>query len=145
MIKSVKKQKTDIQTRIYLFHGVKTFADAQLRKIANYVSSKAQRIPEQKLARILIGACVVIAVALGIRLFYAFNHRSGMKFQSIHISLQKPSYSSSVDENVLWRIKKFHHYLDSLKKNDLSLYDSIMVSRPHLIDSIITIEEFTNQ
>ena len=145
MMKLFKKQKTDIQTRIYLFHGVKTFADAQLRKIANYLSSKAQRIPEQKLARILIGACLVVAFALGIRLFYSFNHRSGIKFQSIQIPLQKPLHLSSVDENVLWRIKKFHHYLDSLKKNDLSLYDSIMASRPHLMDSIITIEEFTNQ
>ena len=50
-----------------------------------------------------------------------------------------------VDDVVSERIRYFHKYLDSLQQNDVLRYDSLMKSRPHLLDSILTVEQFLNE
>lgn len=55
--------------------------------------------------------------------------------------IQPESY---VDEGTYQQIQGFKEYLDSLKTNKSKLYDSIMVARPGLMDSILALEEIYN-
>ena len=144
MIKLFRKQKGEKFSKLFLLQGVGTHWNKQLQKIASYLSNKAQRIPEQQLAWILISACLITAFTLTCKLFYSFKHKSQIVVHYINAPVVKPSNFFPVDDVVFSRIKKFHHYLDSLKKDDLPVYDSIIMSRPHLMDSLITVEEFTN-
>ena len=145
MIRLFRKQKVDKQSKRYLLHSVKTYGNTQLRKITDYLSNKAQQIPEQRLAWTLISACLIIAFALSCKLYYSWKHKSEIEVHSISAPAIRSSYLSPVDDVVLRRIKNFHHYMDSVKSANRPLYDSIMKVRPRLMDSIITIEEFTNQ
>lgn len=51
---------------------------------------------------------------------------------------------SYVDERTYQQIQGFKQYMDSLKINKSKLYDSIMVARPGLMDSILVLEEIYN-
>ncbi|MEP7376190.1 MAG: hypothetical protein ABI675_22530 [Chitinophagaceae bacterium] len=55
--------------------------------------------------------------------------------------IQPESY---VDEVTFQQIQGFKEYMDSLKTNKSKLYDSIMVARPGLMDSILVLEEIYN-
>lgn len=145
MSKLFRKQKAEKLNKRFLLQSVETHCNTQLQKFASYISDKAQRIPQQLLAWILISACLITAFALTCKLFYSFKHKGQIEIHSITAPAVKSFLFSPIDDDVFRRIKKFHHYLDSLKKNDLPVYDSIMTARPHMMDSLITIEEFTNQ
>ena len=49
-----------------------------------------------------------------------------------------------VDEETFQRIKQFRVYMDSLKRNKSSEYDSILQVRPGLMDSVQMLEEIYN-
>ena len=143
MTKLSKKQND--QNQMGLFERVKKFSDIKLRKGAGYLSKKAQRIPERKLARTLISIFLIIILALTYKLFYLFKQRMQIEFPSVRAPVSKPFDPPSVDAIVLRRIRNFHHYLDSVKRSNEPLYDSLMRKRPHLMDSLVTIEKLTNQ
>jgi hypothetical protein len=46
-----------------------------------------------------------------------------------------------VDEETFNQIQQFKHYLDSLKQNKSSLYDSILTARPFLMDTVLMLEQ----
>lgn len=49
-----------------------------------------------------------------------------------------------VDEETYRRIQGFKQYMDSLRINKSKLYDSIMIGRPGLMDSVLMLEEIYN-
>lgn len=49
-----------------------------------------------------------------------------------------------VDEETYHQIQGFKQYMDSLKINKSKLYDSIMIARPGLMDSILMLEHIYN-
>lgn len=49
-----------------------------------------------------------------------------------------------VDEGVYLLIQGFKQYMDSLKTTKSKLYDSILIARPGLIDSILILEKIYN-
>src|SRR5688500_1801354 len=51
---------------------------------------------------------------------------------------------SYVDEETYRQIQRFKQYLDSLQINKSKLYDSIMIARPGLMDSVLMLEEIYN-
>jgi len=51
---------------------------------------------------------------------------------------------SYVDEETYWQIQGFKQYMDSLQMNKSKLYDSIMIARPGLMDSVLMLEEIYN-
>lgn len=128
-----------------LVSNVKIVCDVRLRKWANYLSRKAERIPEQKLARTLIAIFLIIELSLICRLVYLYKHTNEAEVRSIRAPVRTPPYQPSVDQTALKRIKSFHRYLDSIQLHNEPLYDSLIAKRPHLIDSIIIIERFTNE
>jgi hypothetical protein len=46
-----------------------------------------------------------------------------------------------INEETFRKIQLFKNYLDSLKQQDILLYDSILNSRPLLVDSVLKLEE----
>jgi hypothetical protein len=46
-----------------------------------------------------------------------------------------------VDEETFIQIQQFKHYLDSLKLNKSYLYDSILIARPLLMDTVLMLEQ----
>ncbi len=123
----------------------KHFAIDKLHQLAGYLSGQAQRIPGQKLARTLIGLFLIITLALTGKLFYLFRQRMHMEFPSVRAPVPKPMNGPSVDAIVLRRIRRFHHYLDSIQKNNPRQYDRLMEKRPHLKDSITMVEQLTHE
>lgn len=55
--------------------------------------------------------------------------------------IQSESY---VDEETYRQIQGFKQYMDSLRNNKSKLYDSIMVARSGLMDSVMMLEEIYN-
>ena len=55
--------------------------------------------------------------------------------------IQPESY---VDEGTFQKIQGFKEYIDSLRTNKSKLYDSIVIARPGLIDSILVLKEIYN-
>ncbi|WP_276502895.1 hypothetical protein [Terrimonas pollutisoli] len=51
---------------------------------------------------------------------------------------------SYVDKETYRKIQRFKQYMDSLQINKSKLYDSIMIARPGLMDSILMLEEIYN-
>ena len=49
-----------------------------------------------------------------------------------------------VDEETHRQLHEFKQYMDSLKTNKDKLYDSIMIARPGLMDSILVLEQIYN-
>jgi hypothetical protein len=47
----------------------------------------------------------------------------------------------SAEVRVIRKIRAFRHHMDSLRKNKAGLYDSILTSRPGLMDSFRQVEE----
>ena len=124
---------------------MKMIFDDKLKKFANYLFIKTRHIEQRKLAFLLMLVCLSGSLCLWLQVYKSFNNNKGIQIQSIRFREIKPSHVDDVDDAVLKRIKGFHHYLDSLKKNDFLRYDSMMKSRPFLIDSIITIEQLRNK
>ena len=49
-----------------------------------------------------------------------------------------------VDEETHKQLQEFKYYMDSLKTNKSKRYDSIMIARPGLMDSVAVLEEIYN-
>ncbi len=144
MITQFKSSKAIKQSRIIVSAIFTKFVNDKLQQFAKYLSKKTQSVQPRSVAAFLLTLCLIGALALCIQLFYAFRQGSAIKIQSIDSQAVKPSYSFSADTTILHRIKSFHRHLDSLKQHDFLHYDSIMKCRPHLLDSIITVEQLTN-
>lgn len=48
---------------------------------------------------------------------------------------------ATVDEQTFNKIQDFKKYMDSLKQNKSYLYDSIIIARPYLLDTVLMLEE----
>lgn len=51
---------------------------------------------------------------------------------------------SYVDEETYRQLQGFKRYMDSLKTNKSKLYDSILIARPGLMDSVLVLEQIYN-
>jgi len=132
-------QEVDEQRGTSVFTLFTKGVDGKLRLFATYLSKKTQNIQPRTLATFLLALCLIGALVLCISLFYSFRQGSTIQIQPISSTASKPSPSYST--STLHRIRNFHRQLDSLKKNNYLRYDSIMKSRPHLLDSIKTVEQ----
>ena len=49
-----------------------------------------------------------------------------------------------IDEDTYKQLQEFKRYMDSLQTNKSKLYDSIMIARPGLMDSVLVLEQIYN-
>src|SRR5438309_8936533 len=140
MISKSKKAKASEHNKAGILNSVGNAVDDRLRQFASYLSERTRHIQTRRLTALLFIVCIGCSLMLTLNIFYSFKHKNVVQFQPIRAPLIKQPYSSSIDNVVYLRIKSFHHYMDSLKNSDLPHYDSIMKSRPGLMDSLIKIE-----
>jgi hypothetical protein len=145
MISESKKLKASEPNKVSVLNEVRKAMDDKLQHFALYLSEKTRHIPPRKLAALLFMMCFGCSLTLTLNIFYSFKNKNAVQVQPFSTPVINQPPSHSMNEVVLLRIKSFHHYLDSLKKNDFLRYDSIMKSRPGLMDSIIAIEQFSNR
>ena len=145
MISKSRKTKTSEPNNAGVMNGVRKMVDDQLQQFAVYLSEKTRHIPPRRLAVLLFIMCIGCSLALTFNILYSFNNKNVVQLQPFNAPVIKQPPSPSMDDLLLLRIKSFHHYMDSLKKNDFLHFESIMKSRPGLMDSIIRIEQFTSK
>lgn len=139
-----KKLKEAKQSRRSVPLILTTYINKKLQQFAIYLAKKTNHIHPRRLALFILIFCGTTSLALSGKLFYSLKHKTEIHFQSISTPVLKPATTFSADATTLHRIKNFHHQLDSLKQNNFLRYDSIMKCRPHLLDSIITVERLGN-
>lgn len=144
MITLFKKLKEAKQSSRSVSAMLTGYVNDKLQQFATYLTKKTNHLQPRRLALSILTFCVIVSIALSVKLFYSFKHKRVINFQSIRAPVIKPSTSFSSDAITLHRIKSFHRQLDSLKKNNFLRYDSIMKCRPHLLDSIIMVERLGN-
>lgn len=144
MITLFKKLKEAKKSSRSVLAMLTEYTNDKLQQFATYLTKKTNHLPPRRLALSILTFCVIVSLALSVKLVYSFKHKTEINLQSIHAPVIKPSTSFSGDAITLHRIKSFHRQLDSLKKNNILRYDSIMQSRPLLLDSIIMVERLGN-
>jgi hypothetical protein len=119
---------------------------------AERMNVAAAKIPTGKLKRNLAFFCLLSG---GFSLYLAMNGMLGSSPATNVITIDNASVpkhfdksgdeinevQNIVDEDLYSQVKTFRSYVDSLQMNDKTVYDSIMLSRPGLMDSIRAIEE----
>ena len=111
-----------------------------------------QKMGIRKLKLVLISFCFMIG-GYSIFLIVSGALKNDMETDTFIISHLPPSkyfkrpndiiipLGKYVNEETFRKIQLFKIYLDSLKQKDIVLYDSILNSRPLLMDSILKLEE----
>ncbi|MEP7375304.1 MAG: hypothetical protein ABI675_18025 [Chitinophagaceae bacterium] len=124
-------------------------------KITENMNKLFSNMPVKKLKTILIVFCLgcggysIYLVANAI--FSSDKKQPSFKVDQVDVPkhfdragdemIQLESY---VDEETYLQIEGFKQYMDSLQINKSNRYDSIMIARPGLMDSVIVLEEIYN-
>lgn len=119
--------------------------DNRLRGFAAYLSRKTEGMSPKRMAVIIMAACFFFSVCLGITVVRTTRGSRDTFVPPIQAPLIKASRQRPAGDVVLQRIRHFHQQLDSLRQNDFICYDSLMKSRPHLLDSILTAEQLLTE
>lgn len=89
--------------------------------------------------------------------FFATGFTNEKEYNSIYIarlkhpsfvvnrSRAKPDYALVVTDGEYKKIRQFREYMDSLGKYASEIYDSILLNRPGLMDSITVLEQIYSQ
>src|SRR4051812_8340854 len=144
MLTLFKKLKDAKQSGRSITTNLTVYVSKMLQQFAIYLTKKTNHIQPRRLAIFILTFCIIASLALSVKLFCSFKHKTEIHFQYISTPVIKPSTTFSGGATTLHRIKNFHRQLDSLKKNNFLRYDSIMRCRPHLLDSIIMVERLGN-
>ena len=119
-------------------------------KITSKLNKKFSKFSVQRLKLFLVAFCMVSG---GFSLYFIMsgilkNEKSISVFniEQARMPIQIDSNTQHiqpviVDEATWQKIKSFKFYLDSLKTNHVKEFDSLMLLRPGLVDSITMIEE----
>ena len=122
----------------------------RLHKCAEYLQKKTEHLSTQAKKLCLFLFCLLFGSVSICLIIKSFTDRENTL--SIH-AITVPAYvdksndyllpeQTIISEKEFNRIEFFKHYMDSLQKSETGkyLYDSIMKERPHLIDSILLLE-----
>lgn len=143
-------KKNDTQER--LANSIVSACIRIQQKWADFMQRHTERFSRNGKLIILSFFCLS---AGGLSLYLIGSSVSSRKASSITvIHLKKPSYAGkSGDENTkalvlvskteYEKVQRFRHYMDSLTRSPSGkiLYDSILIHRPGLMDSVMIIEE----
>ena len=143
MSKLFRKQKSGNQSKA--LQKAAGWIDKRLRGLAFYLSRKTAQVQPRKMAITIMAACFLFSVCLSIAVFRTTIVSRNMELPAIRAPLIKTYRQSRESDVVIQRIRHFHYGLDSLRQNDFFHYDSLMKSRPHLLDSILTVEQLSNE
>ena len=135
-----KKQRSNY--RLHALQSVSNKVDYKLHLLADHLSKRSEHLSPKKLAFLIIAFCVLMAACFSYITITSARYKKIIEVQSICAPAIRQSPSSDDNAIVLKRITHFHKYLDSLKENNPSCYQTIVDQRPHLVDSLIQAEQF---
>lgn len=159
MIRFFKKKKRESSRVNAFYKKIRELTEKRQRKWADYMNKKFENVSPFRIKLSLVlfslffgSACLLI----GVRSLSKKTESTTVQKISMpsHILLQDQyPYDSSMRRATLSvdevdRIKQFRKYLDSLlaAPSGRTVYDSLMLQRPGLLDSLQTIEKvFDNQ
>lgn len=122
------------------------------RAVADRMNTAVAKLSVRKLKIMLLLFCLVSG---GISIYLATNGLFGSSTKNKVIKIEQtlvPKHfdksgdeikdvQNIIDEDLYSQVKTFRSYVDSLQMNDKAVYDSILLSRPRLMDSIKMMEE----
>jgi hypothetical protein len=120
------------------------------RKWAKWMQQQTERLSVKGKLALLIIFCVS-AVSGSIALIYrgiAGSNPTAYQVSRIQVPvLPEQQEPGPIDSGSMQRIQRFRDYMDSLSKNQYGkkIYDSILLVRPGLMDSIAAIERFNRE
>ena len=122
----------------------------RLRQLSDYLERRSNTLSIKTKRIGFFSFCLLFGtVSLIVLLKGFFSNNSSVAFTSITVPAYagKPNKDFHNDESVISKeefehIEVFKHYLDSLKgtRSGKLLFDSLMIARPHLLDSISLLE-----
>ena len=121
---------------------------------ANYMNKKTRNIPNPTMKIIVISFCIVFGT-YSIYLVTDSVLRKNEKVKTIQIDrLNVPKYidrstdnpsgiENRVTKSLYEKLQAFRYYMDSLHSSTSGrhIYDSILLNRPHLMDSVLLLEQ----
>jgi hypothetical protein len=145
--KKVKKERGISPTALI---KIAEYFNHKLHKCSDYLQSKTERLSMHRKKVYLFIFCLLFG-SISICVFIkAFTDKETLL--TIH-AITVPAYADKLHKDLppeqviitqkeFLHIEVFRHYMDSLRisKTGKFLYDSIMQARPHLMDSILLLE-----
>jgi len=124
--------------------------DNRLHKCSDYLQGRSEHVSLQSKRLCLFVFCLLFgSISICIIIKSIADRQSTISIHAITVPLNIDKSNnglrqeqSIVSEKEFHRIESFKHYIDSLQGSITGkhLYDSILKTRPHLIDSILLLE-----
>jgi hypothetical protein len=115
---------------------------------ANYMNKKVKNIPVSKMKTLVIIFCAVCGsysiYLVATAVLTKDENPAKVRMQRIRTlqNVAGPSQARPiVTKEFYQRVEGFTRYMDSLKQNNVRVYDSILLKRPHLMDSVKLFEQ----
>ena len=143
MIHLFRKRKAGRQSKAS--QKIVEWLDNRLKSLAAYLSRKMAHVQPRIVAAIIMAACFSFSVCLSTAVFRTTRIRRDIQVHAIRAPFINPYRQRPTGDVLLQRIRHFHQQLDSLRQTDVLRYDSLMKSRPHLLDSMRTAEQLWNE
>lgn len=138
------KKKVDSE-RPHFIPLIVVWVNRKAKQFALYLSYKTEHVQPKRMATAIILSCLFFSVCLCLVVYRMTFQGSPLHVTSIRAPTVKFYQQPKKVDMVLNRIRLFHHKLDSLQISDSATYNSFLKSRPHLLDSIRIVEQFSNE
>lgn len=119
------------------------------RKWADWMQRQTERLSPKGKLFLLVMFCVATTTCSVMLVRRSIYKSDGIKYQVGKMqfpSLPKQEHNDPCSRDIIERISRFRHYMDSLSKdqNGIKTYDSILLAHPGLIDSLSKMEQLRN-
>ncbi len=126
------------------------------QKFADLLAKKAEHLSHAKLKIMLLSIgvcwfgwsiCLVIKgfITNGSQQITLQINRMNIPKYTDHTGEEKLQPQWQVTKDDYAKLQKFRKYMDSLAENNKRSYDSILLTRPHLMDTVLALENFYKQ
>jgi len=148
------KEKIDQPVKDKVASKIVSFILKMQTGFANYMNKKTRNIPIPTMKIMVISFCIVFGT-YSIYLATDSILKKNEKVKTIRIDrLNVPKYidrstgkssgiENQVTKSLYEKLQAFRYYMDSLQSSvsGRHIYDSILLKRPHLMDSVILLEQ----
>jgi len=152
-----RKNKTLSENHLHdkVAKGIADFFIKAQTKFALVMNKRFSNMPMKKLNALLIVFCLSCSgysIYLIVNAILSSNKKqASFKVERVNVPKQFDKTGDEilrpanyVDEETHKQLQEFKYYMDSLKTNKSKRYDSIMIARPGLMDSVAVLEEIYN-
>ena len=145
--KNIREKSVTPTALIRIVEGL----NKRLHKYADHLQKKTERLSVRGKRIGLFGFCLLSGATSVCVIIKSFTERKNMFLVhpiTVPVNIDKSNHDLLSEQTIICekefhRIELFKLYLDSLQKSETGkyLYNSIIKARPHLIDSILLLED----